>query len=99
MDPPIPFVEHWQISRLGIQCSRLFLGITDDPNTRDWFGSTPIIEAAIKGHIDVLKFLAPLTKTPNRKTKWRETPIERAQRRGHHEFARILQSYINTGHF
>ena len=27
MDPPIPFVEHWQISQLGIQCSRLFLGL------------------------------------------------------------------------
>ena len=53
----------------------------------------------MKGHIDVLKFLAPLTTNPNRTTSNVLTPIQAAQMYGHHEFARILQSYINTGRF
>ena len=53
----------------------------------------------MKGHIDVLKFLAPLTTNPNSPMKGGGTPIQLAHAHGHHEFARILQSYINTGSF
>ncbi len=79
------------------------VSFTDDPNIPDQNGSTPIHSAAKNGHIDVLKVLAPLTKNPNRGTVHGkflgETPIQTAQRTGHHEFSRMLQSYINTGHF
>ena len=62
-------------------------------------GEPLIYVVAGYGHIDILKFLAPLTKNPNSKVGWgegAETPIERAQSGGHHEFARILETYIKA---
>ena len=56
--------------------------------------------AAIHGQIDVLKILAPLTKFSNIGGWVRgKTAIQIAQRKSHHEFARLLQTFINTGHF
>ena len=55
----------------------------------------PLYFAAQRGHIDILKVLAPITKISNGGEKL----IYMANFFGHYEFARVLQSYINTGHF
>ena len=55
--------------------------------------------AAINGHTDILKLLAPLTKHPNKGTYLEKTPMQWAEAHGHHEFARLLQSLISSGHF
>ena len=81
---------------------KFLLSFTNDRIIPDNCGRTPIWYAANRGHIDVLKFLAPLSKNPNKppiRGPYSDSPIERAQKQGHHEFARILQTYINTGHF
>ena len=81
---------------------KILAPITIDPVFQDYHGITPIWFASWRGHIDVLKFLAPLSKNPNKppiRGPYSDSPIERAQKQGHHEFARILQTYINTGHF
>ena len=81
---------------------KILAPITIDPVSPGYFGNTPIWFASWRGHIDVLKFLAPLSKNPNKPSiysGYSDSPIERAQKQGHHEFARILQTYINTGHF
>ena len=81
---------------------KILAPITIDPVSPDYHGITPIWFASWRGHIDVLKFLAPLSKNPNKppiRGPYSDSPIERAQKQGHHEFARILQTYINTGHF
>ena len=80
---------------------RILAPITSNPNFE-----TLIHFAAMNGQVDVLKFLAPLTKVyghklpnPNVGKFFGNTPIECAQRARHHEFARLLQSFISTGHF
>ena len=79
-----------------IDILKFLFSFTDDLNSPP-FGT--IHMAAMEGHTDVLKFLAPLTKHPNEGKFFGNTPIECAQRAGHHEFARLLQSFISTGHF
>ena len=59
-------------------------------------GDTPIHHAAREGHLDVIKFLAPLTENPNAPDKHGNTPIDLAIRRGHNEVAQFLQSYIKN---
>ena len=58
-----------------------------NPNSIDvpifWIRSQLILLA--EGNVDILKFLVTFTNDPN---------IPR-----HHEFARLLQTFINTGHF
>ena len=78
---------------------KFLLSFTNDRIISDNCGRTPIYYASIIGHIDVLKFLAPLSKNPNKPNEDGFSPIDYAQLLGHHEFARILQTYINTGHF
>ena len=81
---------------------KFLVSFTDDPNIPGRFGAsiwTPIFFAADIGNIDILKFLAPLTKNPNGGKSHGKTPIQWAQSKGHDEFARLLQSFINTGHF
>ena len=58
-------------------------------------GFTPLHRAAQRGHIDVLKVLAPITKIPN----GGKGLISWANFSEHYEFARVLQSYVNTGLF
>ena len=73
--------------------------IDDNSIVTDYVNLTPILSAAYNGHIGVLKFLAPLSKNPNGGFIDGNTPIQLAQEHGHHEFARLLQSFINTGKF
>ena len=50
--------------------------------------------AADRGHVNILRFLAPLMKNPNEPHFVFRTPIDVAKQNGYGEFARILQSYI-----
>ena len=87
---------HYAAFNGDIGILKFLVSFTSDLNSPP-FGT--IHMAATKGHTDVLKFLAPLTKHPNEGKFFGNTPIEFAQRAGHHEFARLLQSFISTGHF
>ena len=60
----------------------------------DFRGHTLMFCAALKGYVEIAKFLAPLMKNPNLPCKNGITPIQCAKREGHDELARILQSYI-----
>ena len=82
----------------NVDILKFLVTFTNDPNIRDGGGRTPIMAAAGHGHIDVLKFLAPLTTDPNR-GRWGLTAIQFAQMSRQYEFARLLQTFINTGHF
>ena len=91
-------IQH-AVFRGHLNIVRILAPITSNPNFE-----TLIHFAAMNGQVDVLKFLAPLTKNPNsnggKKCQWILGPsIQVAQQYGHHEFARILRSFINTGHF
>ena len=57
---------------------------------------TPMHYAAICGKVNILRFLAPLMENPNVPANDGRTPIDFAKLHGHDEFARILQSYINS---
>ena len=76
--------------------------ITKDVNSicpESFYVMTPIHYAAASRNSDALRILAPLTTNPYKTTHTGKTPITVAQSCGHDEFARMLQSYINTGHF
>ena len=87
---------HYAAFNGDIGILKFLVSFTSDLNSPP-FGT--IHMAAAKGHTDVLKFLAPLTKHPNEGKFMGSTPIECAQYNGHHEFVRLLQSFISTGHF
>ena len=84
----------------NVDILKFFVTFTNDPNIQDNIRRSLIMAAAIHGQIDVLKILAPLTKFSNI-GGWvcGKTAIQIAQKHRHHEFARLLQTFINTGHF
>ena len=58
---------------------------------------TPIEYAAMNGHTDIVKILAPLTVNPNEtKSFFTVTPIERAVMKGNMEMVKILASSTGT---
>ena len=66
--------------------------LTDNPNTPNEDGYTPILKAACKGHMEIAKILAPLTDNPNTPDKDGLTPSSVAKNA---EIRRILKS-VNT---
>ena len=48
--------------------------MTNNPNAPNKDGSTPIHQAAKKGHTEIVKFLAPLTDNPNAPDYFGNTP-------------------------
>ena len=71
--------------------------LTENSNALNNFGDTPIHEAAFNGHLDVIKFLAPLTENPNTTNlKNGETPVDVAIKRGYNEITQFLQCYSIT---
>ena len=48
--------------------------MTDNPNSPDGNAETPIFVAAIMGHTEIVKFLAPLTDNPNAPNRDGKTP-------------------------
>ena len=84
----------------NVDILKFFVTFTNDPNIQDNIRGSLIMAAAIHGQIDVLKILAPLTKFSNiRHWVLGKTAIQIAQIKRHHEFARLLQTFITTGHF
>ena len=53
-------------------------------------GDTPIHHAAREGHLDVIKFLAPLIENPNAPNIYGDTPIHEAASFGHLDVIRFL---------
>ena len=64
--------------------------MTDNPNTPDKDGDTPIHHAALEGHTEIIKILAPLTDNPNVPNKTGVTPIYIAAHEGHTDIVKIL---------
>ena len=62
--------------------------LTANPNAPDDYGNTPIHIAAMRGHIEIVKFLAPLTDNPNVPNIYGDTPISFAKNA---QIRRILQ--------
>ena len=70
---------------------------TDNPNTPNNLGITPISWAADRGHTEIVQILAPLTDNPNdapNEYKW--TPIHRAAQNGNTEIVKILASLTDN---
>ena len=68
--------------------------MTDNPNAPDKLGETPIHIAAMRGHTEIVKILAPLTDNPNAPNNFGETPIQMANQNGHTEIVKFLS--LNT---
>ena len=64
--------------------------MTVDPNAPNKNGETPIHQAALTGHTEIIKLLAPLTVNPNAHDKNGGTPIRNAAENGHFEIFKIL---------
>ena len=67
--------------------------MTENPNTPDEHGVTPIFHAAKNGHTEIVNVLAPLTVNPNAPNKNGVTPINVAK---DIEIFRILQSFVTS---
>ena len=68
--------------------------MTDDPNSPDNNGRTPISWAAECGHTEIVKILANLTENPNSLDRYGQTPIYWAKKKGHTEIVKILESLM-----
>ena len=64
--------------------------MTDNPNAPNEFGNTPIYEAALNGHTEIIKILAPLTDNPNAPDKDGKTPSSFVKNA---EIKRFLESF------
>ena len=83
--------------------------MTDNPNAPDEVGDTPLHRAAINGHTEIVKILAPLTDTLNDPDKYGRTPIGKAQKnkflfkpgskryKNSVEICRFLESFKTSG--
>ena len=67
----------------------------DNPNAPDCVGEHPIITAAENGHVEVIKFLAPLTDNPNAPNIYGETPISIADNRGYTNIVKVLKEVLD----
>ena len=65
--------------------------MTDNPNAKDENGKTPIYWAALNGHTEIVKILAPLTDNPNVPNKNGITPINVAKNA---KSCRLIESFI-----
>ena len=63
---------------------------TENPNTPDDYGTTPIYLAAKMGHIEIVKILIGCTDNPNAPSRSGQTPIHCAARNGHTEIVKAL---------
>ena len=69
---------------------KMLAPLTDNPNSPDENGKTPIYLAAWKGISEIVKILAPLTNHPNAPNEDGDTPIHHAACMGHTEIVKIL---------
>ena len=69
----------------------------DCAETHKLFSFHPILSAAVNGHIDIVKFLAPLTKYPNTPVYGSNTtPIHTAASNGYLEIVKFLNLNFRT---
>ena len=68
------------------------------PNTLNEHGHgwTQISRAALNGHTEIVKILAPLTDNPNTPERNGRTPIYKAAWKGHTEIVKILASLTDN---
>ena len=75
---------------------KMLAPLTDNPNSPDENGKTPIYLAAWKGISEIVKILAPLTDNPNAPNENGDTPIHIAACNGHTEIIMILAPLTNN---
>ena len=71
------------------EVSRLLSRIVD-PNCVSKQGTTPLFEAILFGHIDVVKILLDAKADPNKGHEHGRTPLHWAARRGHRDVVELL---------
>ena len=64
--------------------------MTNNPNTPDQYGDTPIHKAAYGGYAEILKILVPLADNPNAQNNNGETPLSMAKNA---EIRKIFESF------
>ena len=69
---------------------KILAPLTDNPNTPDKYGRTPMYWAAQYGYTEIVKILAPLTDNPNAPDNYGTTPIHWAAFGGNTEIVKIL---------
>ena len=72
----------------GLKDSKDFINVVDSED-----GDTPLHSAAYYGHLDILKFLLPLSENPNYRNKIGETPIDTARKKQHGNVVKFLENY------
>ena len=72
---------------------KILAPLTDNPNTPDEDGWTPLHLIAGKGHTEIFKFFAPLTDNPNPPDNNGHTPYQYARGTGRKEIQKLLQTY------
>ena len=82
----IPFAGDLEVLKFLVQTHRH----TDSPNVQDNEGVTPIHDAVRTGHLDILKFLVPLSENPNHPDIRGRTPIFKAAMFGYLDIVKFL---------
>ena len=91
------FMDSWILLLKGdVVMVKILASLTDNPNAPDKNGNTPIHWAAMYGHPEIVKILAPLTLTdnPNGPNNAGYTPIYCAEYYGHTEIVKILAALL-----
>ena len=84
------------LSKEDTEFVKILAPLTDNPNTPNNIGKTPIYWAAYNGHTEIVKILAPLTDNANGPSWNGNTPIHWAARFGHTEIVKILVSLTDN---
>ncbi len=61
-----------------------------DVNSKDWYGQTALVCAALKGHREVVKILLANGADVNARTRKGFTPLSLATEQGHHLVADLI---------
>ena len=75
---------------------KILAPLTDNPNSPDNDGDTPIYMAARKGHTEIVKILASFTDSPNSPEIHGRTPILEAVQSSYTEIVKILVPFITN---
>ena len=91
------FCKKQKSSYEDIKTFKIIAPLTDNPNSPNEYGDTPIIYAAKRGHTEIVKMFATLTDyNCNAPHKYGETPILMATCYGHTEIVKFLAPLTNN---